>query len=94
MLADPRPIAGGDGTLSKDKIDTIVQAHGEGIRKALEDGGVSGRSANRPPIYPPSGRVPNNKDDSNKSIGEAFISSRGLSRLGRAFPHRWPQRAR
>lgn len=46
MLADPRPIAGGDGTLS---IDKIVDAHSAGMRKALED--ASGqRSANRPPI--------------------------------------------
>jgi len=87
MLADPRPIAGGDGTLSKDKIDKIVDAHGAGIRKALEDGGVSGRSANRPPIYPPSGRVPGKQHD---SIGEAFIDSDAYRGWVERFPSGGP----
>lgn len=36
MIADPRPIAGGDGTLGKEQIDNIVSAHGAGIRRPLE----------------------------------------------------------
>ncbi len=84
MLADPRLIAGADGTLSKNKIDQIVHAHSAGMRKALEDGGVPGRSPNRLPIYPPSGRV-TSKDDS-KSIGESFIGSDGYRNWVERFP--------
>lgn len=41
-------------TLSKDQIDRIVQTHGAGMRRALEDGGGQ-RSGNRPPLYPNGG---------------------------------------
>ncbi len=89
MLADPRPIAGGDGTLSKERIDTIVSAHGEGIRKALEDSGKArgSGSANRAPIYPSSGRVPGKQ---HSSIGDAFIDSDAYRGWVERFPSGGP----
>lgn len=56
----------------KEQIDKIVGAHGAGIRKALEDGGVSSRAAARPAIYPKDGRIHSGEP---KSIGDAFVTS-------------------
>jgi hypothetical protein len=63
-------------TLTKEQIDSIVSAHGAGIRTALEDGGVSarasGREPQRPAIYPSNGRV---QGDEPTSIGDASVTS-------------------
>jgi len=83
MLADPRPFAGGDGTIS---IDKIVDAHSAGMRKALEDAGGQ-RNSNRPPIYPNGGRVRSNE---HKSIGEAFTASDGYRGWVERFPSGGP----
>jgi HK97 family phage major capsid protein len=92
MLADPRPIAGGDDTLTKAQIDKIVSAHGAGIRKALEDGGVAsaraaGREPQRPAIYPRDGHA---QHDQPKSIGEAFITSDAYRGWIERFPSGGP----
>ena len=82
----PTPIAGADGTLSKDKIDKIVSAHGEGMRKALEDSG-SQRNANGQLSTPGSGRVPGKQHD---SIGAAFIDSDAYRGWVERFPSGGP----
>ena len=67
-------------------IDKIVDAHSEGMRKALEDAGGQ-RSPNRPPIYPGSGRVPGKQ---HSSIGEAFTDSDGYRGWVERFPSGGP----
>ena len=71
--------------LSREQIDNVVSAHGEGIRKALEDTGQ--RSSNRPPLYPSSGRVPGKQHD---SIGDAFIDSEAYRGWVERFPSGGP----
>jgi HK97 family phage major capsid protein len=78
-------------TLTKEQIDRIVHAHGAGIRKALEDGGVSsrspGREPQRPAIYPTDGVV---RSDEPKSIGDAFITSDAYRGWIERFPSGGP----
>jgi HK97 family phage major capsid protein len=78
-------------TLTKEQIDRIVSAHGAGIRKALEDGGVSSRASGgepqRPAIYPSDGVV---RSDEPKSIGDAFVTSDAYRGWIERFPSGGP----
>jgi hypothetical protein len=87
MLAGPRPIAGGDGTLTKDQIDKIVGAHSAGIRLALEDAGEGQRPGKRRAIYPSDGRA---HTDEPTSIGDAFVTSDAYRSWIERFPSGGP----
>ena len=73
-------------TLSKEQIDRIVGAHGAGIRKALEDNGVSSRASERRAIYPSDGRIHNEAS----SIGDAFVTSDAYRGWIERFPSGGP----